>query len=221
MTFSFPPKAVIFDMDGLLFDTEALYQKAIQITADEGGHDISPVIHDMIGRPWEKSKILLLDHYGPSFPADEFMKKMVQHFKIMAPTDLKIKPGAVEMLDLLDELKVPRAIATSSAHHTVQGHLEAHNMVGRFNKIIAHGDYILSKPAPDPFLKAAEILEVAPEQCLALEDSYNGVRSAVAAGMITVMVPDLHAPTDEMRSICAFIANDLNMVKNEIVKIYK
>ena len=78
-----------------------------------------------------------------------------------------LKPGAIELLDALDDLRLPRAIATSSAHHTVEHHLTAHDLVGRFHEIVGHGDYASGKPAPDPFLKAAERLGVEPRLCLA------------------------------------------------------
>jgi beta-phosphoglucomutase-like phosphatase (HAD superfamily) len=78
---------------------------------------------------------------------------------------------------------------------------------------VAHGDYANGKPAPDPFLKAAERLGVAPALCLALEDSHNGVRAASAAGMMTVMVPDLIAPTDEIQRLCTRVVADLHEVR--------
>ncbi len=218
MILPYTPTAVVFDMDGLLFDTEALYQRAILAAARDGGYDISPVIHLMIGRPWHQSELLLAEHYGPSFPVTNFMNSMVSHFDVMAVTDLTVKPGVKELLDTLDELQMPRAIATSSAHSTVQRHLTSHGIVGRFHKIVAHGDYISSKPAPDPFLKAAQELNVSPHLCLALEDSYNGVRSAAAAGMMTIMVPDLHNPTSEIESLCVSIAPDLHQVRHLILE---
>ena len=118
------------------------------------------------------------------------MAAWVGHFWLIAETRLALKPGAVELLDTLDALRMPRAIATSSSHRTVQRHLATHDLTGRFDAIVGHGDYPAGKPAPDPFLKAAERLAVEPPLCLALEDSHNGVRSAAAAGMMTVMVPD-------------------------------
>lgn len=200
-------------MDGLLFDSEALYQRAMLAAAEEGGHDITPVIHKMVGRTWEQSKVMLTEHYGPTFPVDVLMLSMSGHFKTMAATDLAMKPGVVELLDLLEERGMPFAIATSSSHPTVQGHLAAHNLEARFHKIIAHGDYARSKPAPDPYLKAAEELGVLPHLCLALEDSHNGVRSAAAAGMMTVMVPDLLEATEEIQALCVLIARDLHEVR--------
>ena len=118
---------------------------------------------------------------GRSFPVEEFVATWVRHFEVLAATRLALKPGAIELLNTLDDLGLPRAIATSSARETVEHHLKFHDLVGRFHHIIGHGDYALGKPAPDPFLKAAERLGVEPRSCLALEDSHNGVRSAAAA----------------------------------------
>jgi HAD superfamily hydrolase (TIGR01509 family) len=212
------PAAVVFDMDGLLFDTEALYQEAIMVAAAEKGHEITAAVFShMIGCPWQQSRKLLLGHFGSTFPVDEFMVAWLRHFDLMAPTRLSVKPGAVELLDTRDELRLPRAIATSSSHSTVQRHLTAHNLVGRFHEIVGHGDYSAGKPAPDPFLKAAERLGVDPRFCLALEDSHNGVRSASAATMMTIMVPDLLEPTDEIRDLCTFVARDLHVVRGLIL----
>ena len=211
------PTAVIFDMDGLLFDTEALYQRAIAAAAAEGGHDVSEASRLMIGRPVSQSRPLLVELYGPAFPLDEFFGAMFRHFDVMAATDLALKPGVVELLDTLDDLRLPRAIATSSANHRVQGHLTAHNLLGRFHAIVGHGDYAASKPAPDPFLVAGKRLGAEPRLCLALEDAPNGVRSAAAAGMMTVMVPDLLQPTDGIRALCSFIAHDLHAVRQSVL----
>src|SRR5215475_11330415 len=209
------PAAIVFDKDGLLFDTEALYQEAVLVAAAEGGHDMtSGIFSRTIGLPWPQTRSLLLGHFGDAFPADEFVAAWVRHFDMLAATRLSLKPGAIELLDTLDDLRLPRAIATSSAHQTVQHHLTAHNLVGRFHGIVGHGDYTFGKPAPDPFLKAAERLGVEPRLCLALEDSHNGVRSACSAGMMTVMVPDLLEPTDEIRELCTFVARDLHEVRS-------
>ena len=91
----------------------------------------------------------------------------VRHFDLMASTRLSLKPGAIDLLDALDDLRLPRAIATSSAHHTVEHHLTAHNLVGRFHEIVGHGDYASGKPAPDPFLKARAFSRLRAE-CLKL-----------------------------------------------------
>ena len=131
------------------------------------------------------------------------------------------KPVPPELLDLLDELNLPRAIATSSPHQRVEQHLTAHDLASRFHAIIAHGDYVTGKPAPDPFLRAAERLGVEPRFCLALEDSFNGIRSASAAGTMTIMVPDLLEPTNEMRGLCTLVARDLHEVRKLLLATVK
>jgi len=207
------PVAVIFDMDGLIFDTEALYQEAFLAASTVGGHNLpTALIQRTIGVPWVRSRVLLLEEMGSDFPIDQYFAQMIGHFELLAATQLRLKPGVVELLDLLDQLDMPRCIATSSAHSTVQSHLSAHGLSDRFHAVIGHGDYAAGKPSPDPFLMAADRLGVTPALCLALEDSHNGVRSASAAGMMTVMVPDLLAPTPEIRALCAGVVRDLHAV---------
>jgi beta-phosphoglucomutase-like phosphatase (HAD superfamily) len=134
----------------------------------------------------------------------------------VAKLQLRVKAGVVELLDFPDGTGLPRAIATSSRHEDVMRHLAARGLLGRFNTIIARGDYPRGKPDPDPFLKAAERLGVDPELCVALEDSHNGVRAASGAGMMTIMVPDLLPPTREMEELCVCIVQDLHEVRTLI-----
>ena len=208
------PQAVIFDMDGLLFDTEALYQQAFVEAASLGGYDVSTeVIRLAIGVPWVRGRGLLLQHLGEQFPIDDYYDQMTARFvRRCRRTDLRLKPGVVELLDLLDHIELPRGIATSSSHATVREHLRAHNLTHRFHAVIGHGDYSNSKPAPDPYLLAAERLATPARLCLALEDSHTGVRSAAAAGMMTIMVPDLVPPTAEIRALCVCVAESLHEV---------
>ena len=208
------PAAVVFDLDGLLFDTESLYQDAILSAAGELGHDMTPaVFRTMIGRPLAQTRAFLLQQYGSDFPVEELLATWHRHFAVIVETRLAMKPGVVELLDALDALDLPRGIATSSSHKTVQHHLGAHALGGRFHRIVASGDYAAGKPAPDPYLLAAKQLGIEPALCLALEDSHTGVRSAAAAGMMTIMVPDLLEATDEIRSLCTFVVPDLHTVR--------
>jgi HAD superfamily hydrolase (TIGR01509 family) len=207
------PQAVIFDMDGLLFDTEALYQQAYLEAAEQGGHDVSvDVVRLMIGMPWVRGRGLLLRRLGAQFPVDDYYARMTDRFEVLSATELRLKPGGLELLDLLDDLDLPRCIATSSSHATVREHLSAHQLTHRFHAVIGHGDYRNSKPAPDPYLVAAERLAVPAGFCLALEDSHGGVRSASGAGMMTIMVPDLVPPTAEISGLCLCVVESLHAV---------
>ncbi|WP_026617699.1 HAD family hydrolase [Ensifer aridi] len=207
------PQAIIFDMDGLIFDTEVLYRDAVLSAARSHGREMPVSLYlETIGLSGEATRVLFRDHFGHHFDFDRFWTRAVDLFHEMADTRLGLKPGVVELLDLLDEKKLPRAIATSSRHQDVKHHLAFHALEQRFSAVVAHGDYERGKPHPDPFLKAAACLGVEPEFCLALEDSHNGIRSASSAGMMTIMVPDLLPPTEEIRGLCMHVAPDLHTV---------
>ncbi|CAN5814431.1 HAD family phosphatase [soil metagenome] len=218
MTLPHRPSAVIFDMDGLLFDTEALWQEGLLAAAAEAGHAIPAEVYDQsIGVRRSQCGPLFRAHFGEDFRFEDFHAEWRRHFWLVAENRPAMKPGVPELLDLLDQLQLPRAIATSSSRPTVERHLTAHGLTERFDAIICRGDYEHGKPAPDPFLKAAERLGVAPRLCLALEDSHIGVRSAAAAGMMTVMVPDLLEPTPELRALGILVASDLHRVQDLVL----
>jgi len=209
-----PVAAVVFDMDGVLFDTETLYEKAALAAAREVGIPMtSEFFRGTVGSPWPVVRQRLLDHYGPDLAVDELSEISRRLFRELADMQEILKPGVLELLDLLDQLGLPRAVATSSSRPTVERHLQRHGLAGRFSGIAAHGDYARHKPHPDPFLKAAELLGVVPQSCLAIEDSHHGVRSASSAGMMTVMVPDLLPATDEICALCLHVAADLHEVR--------
>lgn len=207
-------QGVVFDMDGLLFDTESIVRDAMTSAATRLGFDVPDGLFlSLIGLATDACRIRLLDHYGNGFDLDGFWTAVDGDFNRLLEGRTFLKPGVVELLDWLDAAQLPRAIATSSQHSHVRRNLAIHGLTGRFDAIVAHGDYPLGKPAPDPFLKAASELELSPEHCVALEDSLNGVRAANAAGMMTIMVPDLIAPSDEVRAACLGVASDLHEVR--------
>ena len=208
------PLAVVFDMDGLLCDTEVAYRDAMIAVAAEDGYEMPlSLFQSMIGLPGPSSDRKVLDHFGDGFAIEDFNSRVRDHVDAACAVGIALKAGVVELLDHLDELNLPRAIATSSSHRAVQSHLGHSGIIPRFNTVVARGDYVLGKPNPDPFLTAAERLGIAPEFCLALEDSHNGVRAAFSAGMMTIMVPDLLDPTPEMHDLCVRIARDLHEVQ--------
>lgn len=208
------PAALVFDMDGLLFDTESIYERAALSAAVELGLEMdSAFFRSTIGVPWFVTRERLVELYGPTFAVDALRAVAGRIFNELVEADLPLKPGAMELLDLLDTLGLPRAIATSSSRTTVRRHLEAHGMVDRFHHVIAHDDCERHKPEPEPFLRAAELLGVAPDLCLALEDSHIGVRAASAAGMMTIMIPDLLPATEEIQGLCTHVVGDLHAVR--------
>lgn len=212
-----PVKAVVFDMDGLLVDSETVYCEALTAQAAVMGHDLPlEILKLMIGHTWAGSALVLRDHFGPGFDTDRLRDGSVERFYQLAEAEIALKAGVLEILDHLDVLALPRAIATSSRRVDVDHHLSAHGLAHRFQAILAQGDYPRGKPHPDPYLKAAEALGIEPADCLALEDSHNGVRAAAAAGMMTVMVPDMLDVTEEMETLCVRIARDLHEVRDWI-----
>jgi HAD superfamily hydrolase (TIGR01509 family) len=219
MTLPYRPSAVIFDMDGLLFDTEALWQEALLAAAAEAGREIPDEVYSQsIGVRRSQCKGLFLSHFGEDFLFEDFHASWTRHFWRIAENRPALKPGVPELLDALDQFRLPYAIATSSSRTTVERHLASHRLTDRFGQIVCRGDYEHGKPAPDPFLKAAEQLGVEPRLCLALEDSHVGVRSAAAAGMMTVMVPDLLQPTEDIRALCVLVARDLHQVRELVLE---
>ena len=212
-----PVAAVVFDMDGVLFDTETQYEKAALAAARELGIDMtSAFFRSTVGSPWPVVRQQLLDQRGVDLAVDELSDIAHRTCGELCETQEILKPGVVELLDLLDELKLPRAVATSSSRPTVERHLQRHGLLDRFGGIAAHGDYERHKPHPDPFLKAAALLGIAPQDCLAIEDSHHGVRSASSAGMMTVMVPDLLPATEEICALCLHVVPDLHGVRRLI-----
>jgi HAD superfamily hydrolase (TIGR01509 family) len=217
MVFPRPIRAVVFDMDGLLVDTEALIRDlTVELAEARGATFPSEVFQQMVGLPNAASDAVARAHFGPEFPLEALWADVNVRLHAACEVGVALKAGVVELLDNLDAAEIPRAIATSSSHASVKRTLGPSGILPRFDAVVAAGDYPRGKPHPDPFLTAAERLGADPTLCLALEDSHNGVRAAHAAGMMTVMVPDLLEPTDEMREKCLAIAESLHHVRDWI-----
>jgi HAD superfamily hydrolase (TIGR01509 family) len=213
MVFPRPIKAVVFDMDGLLIDSEGLVREGMLKAATELGYDMPiPLCASMIGLPEANGIQKIRDYFGPDFPLERYLTEERRQINLLLAEGIALKTGVLEILDHLDALGLPRAVATSSSRRSAREHLTHNGVYGRFTAIVAREDVERHKPNPDPFLKAASLLGVEPKDCLALEDSHNGVRAAHAAGMMTVMVPDLLEPTDEMHDKCVAIAESLHHV---------
>ncbi len=207
--------AVVFDMDGVLLDSETLYRKFAFQTARELGFTIPEKLHlATIGLTGAAGEELIRAELGEHFPYEEFDHVWRGRVAAAMMEHVPLKPGVHELLGTLQGLDIPAAIATSSNHGAAHHHLSRADIIAHFDVLVTGDDVDNSKPHPEPFLLAAERLEVEPENCLALEDSYNGIRAAFAAGMQAVMVPDLLPPTDEMKRIASAIVPDLHAIRN-------
>ncbi len=216
------PEAVIFDMDGLLFDTEKLSCEAAISASRSLGYEMDWHFYKTwIGCSWPTINELLRPYFGVSFPTDEFRQNWVDHYQGLLETQLAMKAGVVEILDMLDQHTIPRAVATSSPPDKASYKLHNFDLWDRFDHVLAAGDYAAGKPAPDPFLMAAERLGISPEACVVLEDSHNGIRSAHAAGTMAIMIPDLLEPTEDIRSLCVHVLDDLHEVAAMIDRYYR
>jgi HAD superfamily hydrolase (TIGR01509 family) len=213
-----PVAGVVFDMDGVLIDTEAVWREVQLAEAEAQGLDMPLTFVDsMIGLPWQVNRQQLRDHFGPDFDVEAFVAAIVRRHDAVCHAGVRVKTGVVELLDLLDALNLPRAIATSSDRHVVIDRLGPAGLLDRFHAVVGNEDCSQGKPHPEPYLNAARAMGVDPARCLALEDSYNGVRSAHAAGMMTVMVPDLLPATAEIESLCVAVAETLHHVREALL----
>lgn len=200
-------------MDGLLTNSERIFRDSMFAVTHRAGLDMPmEVFMRMVGAPREQNQRVAFEHFGADFGYNSWIQAVNAHAHAQMAVDLQLKAGVIELLDDLDALGLPRAIATSSSHAAVERQLG--KLAGRFQAVVAHGDYAKGKPSPDPFLTAARRLGVAPAACLGLEDSHNGVRAASAAGLMTIMVPDLLEATEEMRGLCVAVAETLHDVRD-------
>ena len=187
-------KAVIFDMDGLMFDTEKLWENAFSIIGKKMGYEISPEFHmKTIGTTEKKIALIFEKQFGLDFPFDKFLFDCRKYMDgIIASGGLVIKKGLLELLDYLKANNYLIAIASSSKLPRIKWYLKCANIDENVFDVIVSGDDITNgKPNPDIFLKACALLNVKPEEAMVLEDSNNGIKAAANASCIPVLIPDL------------------------------
>jgi HAD superfamily hydrolase (TIGR01509 family) len=213
MPFTRPVAGVVFDMDGLLLDTERIYFDALFGAARSVGRLMTEdFARSMIGVPGKECHAMITAHYGAGFSLAAFNDAFGVIVAAALERDIPLRPGARELVTYLAEQGIPRAIATSSRRLSAERYMRRAGLIDLFAAIVTREDVENAKPAPDPFLAAAARLRLAPADCLALEDSHHGVAAAHAAGMMTIMVPDLLTPTDVHRSKCIAVVDDLHAV---------
>lgn len=209
-------KAVVFDMDGVLFDTEKLCRDSWTALAKEQGiEDMEAVFMQCVGRNANDTRTLILEHYGQDFPYDTFRQKASEWFwEQIERSGVPVKPGVYELLSYLKQAEYNIGLASSTRRESVISHLTQAGILEYFSVIVT-GDVVKhSKPQPDIYLLACDKMQVAPEEAYAIEDSPNGIRAAYAAGMKPVMVPDLIVPDEEMRCLSFRIYENLLEVRD-------
>ncbi len=203
-----PVKAVIFDMDGLLLDTEQVYFQGYRNARANMGlppHDAG--FMELIGLPAPAGRPLLQAHLGDQ--TDAFEERWDQEVSHLMTDTIPVKPGVAILVQRLQVLNLPYTIATSTFTAKAHDHLDRAGLGGLFPHVIGGDQVSNGKPAPDIYLKAAATLGIAARHCAAFEDSENGVRAAVAAGMTTVQIPDIKPPSPELRALRHHIADTL------------
>ncbi|MCD8153772.1 MAG: HAD-IA family hydrolase [Clostridiales bacterium] len=204
-------KAVIFDMDGVIFDSETLVLETWREVARRHKiPDIESVCRKCLGLDRIVTKQIFLAHYGEDFPYDAYKAEMSALFHQRAGGGkLPQKPGIRELLTFLREKGIQTAVASSTRRDIVCPELRDGRLLDLFDAVIC-GDMVeKSKPEPDIFLRACRELKVKPEEAWVIEDSYNGIRAASAAGTRPMMIPDLAEPTPEMGELAACILPSL------------
>lgn len=202
---------VVFDMDGVLFDTERLCQDSWLAVADEDGlPDMDEIFPRCIGLNANDSRRIVMEAYGEDFDYEGFRQRASAWFwDYIEKNGLPIKPGVREILAWLKENGWLVGLASSTRRSSVLNHLEQAGIREYFSAVVT-GDMVEhSKPQPDIYLMACRELGAEPGQAYAIEDSPNGIRSAYAAGMTPLMVPDMIAPDEEMVRLSRRIFKDL------------
>jgi HAD superfamily hydrolase (TIGR01509 family) len=203
-------RAVVFDLDGLMFNTEDLYdQTGSEVLRRRGCEFTSVLRQKMMGRPGRDALRIMIEMHGLDDTVEQLQKESEQIFRSLLDTDLAPMPGLLDLLDRLEAVGRPKAIATSSRREIVDRMLAQFDFPPRFEFVLTSDDVTQGKPHPEVFLTAAERFGVAPAEMLVLEDSENGCRAAVAAGAVTVAVPSGHSRRHTFQG-AALVAGNLS-----------
>lgn len=206
-------KAVVFDMDGVIFDSEKLYRKHWMITGKEYGIpelQMQDLCNQIAGATKERNEKLMKSYFGEEFDYNAFRSKtMTRMDEDIRKNGVELKPGVLELFRFLREQGIKIGLATSTQQERAERNLRNAGILEYFDYIMYGGIVANGKPAPDIYLAACEGLGVAPCETIGIEDSINGVKSSAAAGLYTIMVIDLIEPTEEIKPLADQIYNSL------------
>ena len=208
------PQAVIFDMDGLLLDTEMLAARAWDEAASAHGATFDrDLALRLVGRNFRDCIALVRAHYDTSYPVEAVLGCWHATYEaIVARDGVRVKRGAHELLEWLDQERIPRAVATSTRRDRATRKLVDAGLLARFHALVGGDEIAHGKPAPDIYFEAARRLNVASSACCVLEDSEPGVRGALAAGMTAIMVPDVAPPSEELLALRPHVVGALHEI---------
>lgn len=208
-------KAVIFDMDGVLFDTERVYLESWIKVFKEYGYTMTKEMYiPLMGTGRKNVKEVFKKTFGDNIPIEEmYVKKDELLFKAIDNNEVPLKLGAIDILCYLKEEGYKIALATSAKRDRVTKQIQASNMNNMFNAIVCGDDVVNSKPDPEIFLKAAKKLDVNPENCVVIEDSLAGIKGANKGGMKGFHVEDLKKADDEIKTLSTKTFKNLVEIK--------
>lgn len=207
-------KGVIFDLDGLMIDSERIICQALKRAGSDMGLDnVEEPILRCIGLNKISTEAIFREFYGADFDFVRFYELKAEYIsQITGSRGFPPKKGVLELLDYLSAEKIPHAVCSSSRLGYVRESLEKIGALGYFDTFVCGDMGLKGKPEPDMFLRCAELMELQPPECYVLEDSRNGITAAYRAGMKPIMIPDLIAPDDELRAMLYALKSDLTEV---------
>lgn len=207
------PIATIFDMDGLLINSERIALHTFQSICDQHtlGEQLSLYLQ-ILGTNDAGTLAILRRELPAHLSAEHFLQAWMSLYQEHTLLAVPLMNGVLELLDHLEACNIPKSVATSTRTDLARSKLTNSGILHRFTHVTGGDQVNQGKPAPDIYLKAAERLQVDPTLCLALEDSPNGVKAALAAGMHVIQIPDLLQPDADLRALGHTVLNDLHEV---------